>query len=129
MNRHEHDKVSCEFDGEGICSGNRRAVILFAIIMAAVSAWFYGYHNHKSLDNIPSTEQMMLYLEEKGEDYALDKLAGYTRDDLIEIWGEPDFSYFGRNGDIWGPEDRYVSVCFDAENCVMEISLHDSSDK
>ena len=65
-------------------------VIAVLIIALGIVAWFYGYYNRKNLDNIPSKEIMVRYLQEKGEQYATEQLIGYSRDSLRYIWGEPD---------------------------------------
>ena len=60
------------FDKE--CDGmKKKALFVFAIILATVlcvSAWFYGYYNRKSNDNIPSKELMVSYCQNQGVDYA-----------------------------------------------------------
>lgn len=84
-----------------------RVFVLFIVLaLAAVLIWLYAYRNRKSLDNIPSLEQVQLYIDSETPE----QLKGYKRDQLIEIWGEPDFSFSGMFGDGWHVFDGKDSV-------------------
>ena len=100
-------------------------ILLIVLLLIAVSicAWFWGYYNRKNLDNIPSKELMVTYLEEKGETYASGKIEGYSLDALTYIWGEPDGALFGMYGKIWEVGDAYFVVYFDSQNIATNAKL------
>lgn len=102
-------------------------LIFVAALAIAVGAWFFGYHNHKNLDNIPSKALMISYLEEKGEDYASKKIEGYSVDGLCTVWGEPDGNLFGMFGYIWESEDRFFIVYFDTDGFAESVKLGERS--
>ncbi len=101
----------------------KKALSVFAIILVAVlcvSAWFYGYYNRKSNDNIPSKELMVSYCQSQGVDYATEQLQGYKNTQLIEVWGEPDSSLSGMQGDIWETNNTYCLIVYYDRNGVVE---------
>ena len=93
------------------------------IISVAASAWLYGNHHHKNLDNIPSKALMLSYLEEKGETYASEKIEGYSPEGLATVWGEPDGKLFGMFGHIWEVEDRFFVVYFGSDGLAEQVKL------
>lgn len=97
------------------------ALVLVLLLALGVAAWFYGYYNHKNMDNIPSRELMVSYLKEKGEAYATEKLEGYSVDALSYIWGEPNGQLSGMYGLIWQTEEASILVFFDSDNCVTNL--------
>ena len=104
------------------------AAVILAVIVFGVGFWFYGYHNHKSIDNIPSKELMVTYLKEKGSEYATTVLEGYSAEAVKEVWGEPDGELFGMYGFIWDTGEASILVYFDEENCVTEVKLDAESE-
>ena len=99
-------------------------VTVLAIIILGITAWFYGYHNRKNTDNIPSKEIMVTYLQEKGEQYATEQLIGYSQDSLHYIWGEPDIMPSGLWGDGWNIDDNTaILVFYDTDNKVEHVQL------
>ena len=52
------------------------------------SAWFYGYYNRKSNDNLPT----LTAIAEMSEADVNSLLPGYHIDQLREVWGKPDTS-------------------------------------
>ena len=101
----------------------KKALSVFAIILVAVlcvSAWFYGYCNQKSNDNIPSKELMVSYCQNQGVDYATEQLQGYKNTQLIEVWGEPNSSLSGMWGDIWETNNTYCLIVYYDRNGVVE---------
>lgn len=102
-------------------------LLIIFIAALAICLWFYGYYNHKDPDNIPSKAAMASYCLEKGEDYASGKLRGYERGQLIEVWGEPDFGFFGVRGDIWDANDAYcIAVFYDSKAVVETVKIMDA---
>ena len=78
-------------------------------VTVAVGAWFYGYYNRKSNDNLPS-----LSIIAKMDEADLNTLLmGYKRIQLIEVWGEPDSVW--ENEDIWVISDT-VSLRVNSNN-------------
>ncbi len=74
----------------------------------------------KNLDNIPSLELVRQY----GNKWSLEKLEGYTPDQLQEVWGKYDSMLSGMYGYIWeinGSND-YVVIYFDNKNKVNAIN-------
>ena len=101
----------------------KKALFVLAIIMIAVlctSAWFYGYYNRKSNDNIPSKELIVSYYQNKGADYAAEQLQGYKNTQLMEVWGEPDSCLSGMWGDIWETNNTYYLIVYYDSNGVVE---------
>lgn len=73
----------------------------------------------KNLDNIPSFS----VIQEQGDEWATEKLTGYTKDNLQEIWGEPDGMLSGMFGEVWQVEDDFdqVVVYYDENAEVIDV--------
>ena len=67
-------------------------VIILALAIC-VSAWFYGYYNRKSNDNLPT----LTAIAEMSEADVNSLLPGYHIDQLREVWGKP-----GHNNGLTG---------------------------
>ncbi len=92
------------------------AVAVLLIVALGIGLWFYGYYHRKSNDNIPSKALIATYYYEKGEAFASEKLEGYKRSQLAEVWGEPQGSLFGFWGEIWDVDDTtYIIVYYRAD--------------
>lgn len=101
----------------------KRMLFVFAIILIVVlcvSAWFYGYYNQKSNDNIPSKESTVSYYNNQGADYVIERLRGYKYTQLREVWGEPNNSLSGLSGDIWETNNMYSIIVYYDRNGVVE---------
>lgn len=70
-------------------------IAAFAIIVICVSAWFYGYYNNKSNDNLPN----LTSIATMGEAEVNKLLVGYRKIQLREVWKEPDET--NSNEDVW----------------------------
>ena len=81
-------------------------ILVFAVV---VGAWFYGYYNRKSNDNLPALST----IAEMDEADVNTLLMGYERIQLIEVWGEPDI--IQPNEDIWIINDQ-VSLRVNSNN-------------
>lgn len=79
------------------------------ILILAIAAWFYGYNNRKSNDNLPA----LATIAEMDEADVNTLLMGYNRIQLIEVWGEPDSIQL--NEDIWIINDK-VSLRVNSNN-------------
>lgn len=66
------------------------------------------------------------YLTEKGEVYASEKIAGYDKDTLEMVWGEPAGELFGMDGRVWKVDDTCsVTIYFDGETATnAKLVLH-----
>ena len=64
---------------------------IILVLAICVSAWFYGYYNHKSNDNLPT----LAAIAEMSEADVNNLLSGYHIDQLREVWGKPDTSENG----------------------------------
>ena len=68
----------------------------------------------KKLDNIPSRELIL----QQGAQWAEEKLAGYSTENLREIWGEPDGTLSGMWGEVWYVDEEHnarVTVYYNAD--------------
>ena len=75
----------------------KRGIVLtiILVIVLGISAWFYGYYNRKSNDNLPS----LSLIAEMEEADVNELLSVYRRIQLRTVWDEPDF--INSNEDIW----------------------------
>lgn len=107
-------------------------VILITVIVlgSAVSVWTYFYHQQKNPDNLPSLQIMKDYLTEKGEVFASEKIAGYDKDILTMIWGEPVGELHGMDGKVWKVDDTAsVTIYFDGDTATnAKLLLHNEDD-
>lgn len=62
--------------------------VIILVLAICVSAWFYGYYNRKSNDNLPT----LTAIAEMSEADVNSLLPGYHIDQLREVWGKPDTS-------------------------------------
>ena len=65
--------------------------VIILVLAICVSAWFYGYYNHKSNDNLPT----LAAIAEMSEADVNSLLPGYRIDQLRQVWGKPDTSENG----------------------------------
>lgn len=73
----------------------------------------------KNLDHIPSLSLVKQY----GEEWTNEKLEGYTRHNIIEIWGNPSGTLSGMYGDIWSIEDDYdyIVVYYNDKDKISDV--------
>ena len=73
------------------------SVLLAVLVIMAFGllAWFYGYYNRKSNDNLPS----LSLIAEMEEADVNELLVGYRRIQLRTVWDEPNF--INSNEDVW----------------------------
>lgn len=88
-------------------------VAVIVIIALAIVAWFYGYHNRKSNDNLPS----LTSIAQMDEAEVNKIVCGYRREQLVEVWGSPDES--SSTEDIWIIEDSIT----------LTVNYHNNNDK
>ena len=64
----------------------KRGIVLsiILVIVLGISAWFYGYYNRKSNDNLPS----LSLIAEMEEADVNELLCGYRRTQLRTVWDE-----------------------------------------
>ena len=87
----------------------KKTVILLTVIVIialAVIAWFYGYHNRKSNDNLPNLTSIV-----QMDEAEVNKIVcGYRREQLADVWGNPDES--SSMEDIWVIESDITPVSY-----------------
>lgn len=88
-------------------------ITIIAIIILAIAAWFYGYHNRKSNDNLPS----LTSIAQMDEAEVNKIVCGYRREQLAEVWGDPDES--SSMEDIWIIEN----------DITLTVNYHNNGDK
>ena len=97
---------------------------ILLVVVLGISAWYYGYYNRKSNDNIPSKELMLSYCQNQGVDYASEQLQGYKNTQLMEVWGEPDRCLSGLYGHIWEINNTYcLTVLYDPNYVVVDVHV------
>lgn len=79
-------------------------VTIIAIIVLAIAVWFFGYHNRKSNDNLPS----LTSIAQMDEADVNKIVCGYRREQLAEVWGTPDES--SSSEDLWIIEDNITLI-------------------
>jgi len=83
-----------------------------------ILAWFYGYYNRKSNDNLPS----LSLIAEMEEADANELLVGYRKIQLREVWNEPDET--SSNEDVWIINERIsLVVSYNNKDKVVVCSL------
>ena len=104
----------------------KMGLILILIILAAICAWFIGYHTRKSQDNLPSLESISKMDEAEIEDI----LIGYRNHQLEDVWGKPDEVNSSGNTWIWMLSDRKILQvnCNNKNNIVYEIQIFEESE-
>lgn len=80
------------------------AISILVVAVLCVAAWFFGYHNRKSNDNLPA----LASVAQMNEVDANELLVGYRGNQLIEVWGEPTTT--GNNKYIWLIDDTKLTV-------------------
>ncbi len=75
--------------------------VIILVLAICVSAWFYGYYNHKSNDNLPT----LAAIAEMSEADVNNLLPGYHIDQLREVWGKPGFGAGTPQQDHFGNAD------------------------
>ena len=98
-------------------------IVLVIILLAtiSISAWFYGYHNRKSTDNLPALTAIV----QMSESDVNSLLPGYKIQQLREVWGEPDHSEDSSASWILG--DITLVVNYKNNGIVVICGLKDSS--
>lgn len=102
----------------------KKLAIIFVIILiitVGVSAWFYGYYNRKSNDNLPT----LTAIAEMSEVGVNDLLPGYNINQLEEVWGKPDINEDSTAS--WKIEDVTLIVNYKNNGVVAICGLKDDS--
>ena len=89
--------------------------VIILVLAICVSAWFYGYYNHKSNDNLPT----LAAIAEMSEADVNSLLPGYHIDQLREVWGKPDTSENGtasQQNKTQRTVKRFAAFCLIWEN-------------
>ncbi len=94
---------------------------VFIVVIVAASAWFVGYYNRKSQDNLPSLETVAKMHEAEVNEL----LIGYRNYQLEDVWGEPDEIDSTDNTWIWKINKHsmlYVSA--NNKNKIVACGIH-----
>ena len=75
-------------------------VIVIAVILCIAAAVCLLTNPKRNPEDLPTIEQTYLAMSSKGEEFDVG-LKGYSRDSVIDCWGEPDGMLSGFWGDIW----------------------------
>ena len=100
---------------------------ILLILVAGVSAWFWGYYTRKSNDNLPTLSAVA----EMSEPDINSLLAGYRHNQLREVWGEPDGCLSGFWGEVWqieGAGSQQLVVYYNEDGIVEHVKLRDSAE-
>ena len=102
----------------------KNSVVLVIIVAVAlcVSAWFYGYHNRKSNDNLPT----LTAIAEMSESDVNSLLVGYKINQLREVWEEPNYSE--DSTDYWQMGDVTLVVGYKNNGVVVVCGIDNERD-
>lgn len=102
----------------------KNSVVLVIIVAVAlcVSAWFYGYHNRKSNDNLPALKA----IAQMSESDINSLLVGYKINQLREVWEAPNYSE--DSTDSWQIGDVTLVVSYKNNGVVVVCGLKNESD-
>ena len=79
-------------------------LVVLAIMALGILAWFFGYYNRKSNDNLPS----LSLIAEMEEADVNELLVGYRRIQLRTVWDEP--TLISSNEDVWEINERTTLI-------------------
>jgi len=95
---------------------------LFALFLTLACLLALTACGETEVDGIPSLD---LVAQESAE-WAAEKLAGYTQDDIQKEWDEPDGTLSGFYGEYWNLENaKRVVVTYDGDGNVMEVAINE----
>ncbi len=96
---------------------------LLVVALAILTDW-YGNLGARSMYDIPSKETVVSAFEEGIYTVDRNDLIGYDRDQLHEIWGEPDSMLSGFWGDRWEVDDgTNVIVYYAADGKIEYVKM------
>ena len=89
------------------------------------SSWYNGSKKTKYLVSLYEVRQLLIQNQQSNVDRVMELLEGFTHDDLVQFWGEPD----GMTSGIWSyawelDETSAIWVVFDSEGYVSEVHLN-----
>ena len=97
------------------------------VVAAAIFTDWYGKLGVRSMSDIPSKESVVAAFEEGTYTVDSNDLVGYDRDQLHEIWGEPDSMLSGFWGDRWEVDDGTNVIVYYGAGGVEYVKIdHDS---
>lgn len=98
------------------------------VIALAIFTDWYGNLGARSMYDIPSKEYVAAAFEEGSYTVDSNDLIGYDRDQLHEIWGEPDSMLSGFWGDRWEVDDgANVIVYYAADGKIEYVKIDTAS--
>ena len=109
----------------------QRLIIASLIILLVWGVVFliHTQENIKKMASIHELHQVLTYTEQKGADYAVDRLDylivySYTKDDLLQKWGMPNESTADTEADVWLLSNKnQLAVYYDTDGEVRKIEV------
>lgn len=101
-------------------------VVAFPLLVVALAIFtdWHGNLGARSMYDIPSKESVVSAFEEGSYTVDSNELIGYDRDQLHEIWGEPDGMLSGFWGDRWKVDDgTNVIVYYGADGKIEYVKI------
>jgi len=101
-------------------------VVAFPLLVVALAIFtdWHGNLGARSMYDIPSKESVVSAFEEGSYTVDSNELIGYDRDQLHEIWGEPDGMLSGFWGDRWKVDDgTNVIVYYGADEKIEYVKI------
>ena len=97
------------------------------VFAAAIFTDWHGNLGARSMYDIPSKESVVAAFEEGTYTVDSNDLIGYNRDQLREIWGEPDSMLSGFWGDRWAVDDGTNMIVYYAADGKIEYAKIDTN--
>ena len=97
------------------------------VFAAAIFTDWHGNLGARSMYDIPSKESVVAAFEEGTYTVDSNDLIGYDRDQLREIWGEPDSMLSGFWGDRWAVDDGTNMIVYYAADGKIEYAKIDTN--
>lgn len=94
-----------------------KILIIVTIVILIPLMWLYCYNNRKNCDNLPSLTSISQMEEAEINSF----LPGYTAQQLINVWNEPDEK--SPNEDIWYIGNRRLIVNYNNAGKVVICGL------
>ena len=94
-----------------------KILIIVTIVILIPLIWLYCYNNHKNCDNLPN----LTTIAQMEESEINSILPGYTVQQLINVWNEPDKK--SPNENIWYIGNRRLIVNYNNAGKVIICGL------
>lgn len=93
--------------------------LCFVIAIAVFAVW------HSRQAGVPSQEEVIATLAEKGEEEAEKLLLGCSYEAVCAAWGSPEMTKFGVYGAVWETDNAIsISISCDTDGKVTHVGFH-----